>query len=147
MKRTGEMALGIIGVVITFVIGLLVVIGTIGFQSFMGMVEQEMMQDPTLSAQEAEAGAWALGMFGSFGWWIFVMHIIGLVIGIIAVIKLNSNAKLAGILFLVSGGAMLILTFGTSIIQSVLLIIAGIMCLVRKPPVSLEEEKHVETPL
>ncbi|AXF56212.1 DUF4064 domain-containing protein [Salicibibacter kimchii] len=147
LKRTGEMSLGIIGVVVTFIVGLFVVIGTVGYQSSMEMIEQEMMQDPTLSAQEAEAGAWALELFSSVGWWIFCMHLIGLVIGIIAVIKLNSNAKLAGILFLVSGGAMLILTLGTSFIQSVLFIIAGIMCLVRKSPVPQKEEHTTETPL
>lgn len=66
-------------------------------------------------------------MYG-IGWFFVIVGIIGLVLSIIAILKLKSNLKVAGILLIISS-----VLSGLITIAGVLLMIAGIMCLVRKP--------------
>lgn len=152
MKRTGEMVLGIIGVVITFLAFFLVMFTVIGVQQadltqMTNMIEQELANDPNIPAQEAEElSAMVLGVVSSAGWWFLAVHAIGLVLGIIALVKLNRNAKTAGILFLVAGGGLLLLTVGFSFLYAALFIIAGLMCLLRKPQVKPEGGDYPEQP-
>ncbi|MBB6448367.1 hypothetical protein HNR44_000316 [Geomicrobium halophilum] len=149
MKRTGELVLGIIGVVINSIAAIIGTFMTIslqvGFDQESDLIENELMNDPNIQAEEAEAVMGMMGMFAPMGWWIVAIHVIGLILGIIALVKLKNNGKAAGILFLVAGGGMLILTLGFTLIQSILFIIAGIMCLVRKPPVSSEPPEEPRT--
>ncbi|AXF55771.1 DUF4064 domain-containing protein [Salicibibacter kimchii] len=144
MKRTGEMILGMIGVVITFLVSLFVLFMVIGLQQadvpqLTNIIEQELANDPNVQGQEAEEfSALVLNVMSTAGWGLLAVHAIGLVLGIIALVKLNRNAKTAGILFLIAGGELLLLTVGFSFVYAALFIIAGVMCLARKPPVQPE---------
>ncbi|MET3576052.1 DUF4064 domain-containing protein [Bhargavaea ullalensis] len=143
-KRTGEMVLGIIGIVFN-VLGIIGVFLLNGFTkmissdpAFREEFEAEIWNDPTLSQSEAQSIIdimysvidWMVG----FGWFFIVALIISTILGVFAVVNLKKNSKLAGILFLVAGFLAGILT-----LTSILLYIAGIMCLVRKPPVAPQE--------
>ncbi|SDI57901.1 DUF4064 domain-containing protein [Natribacillus halophilus] len=144
MKRTAERVLAIIGIVLTslaFIFAIFMVIGQTGIEQQADLLEQQLMEEPNIQAGEAEMLVQAMIDFGSvIGWWAFIVHAVGLVLGIIGLVKLINRPKTAGILFLVSGGGMLLFTMGIALIYAALFIIAGIMCLVRKPPVNLEPQ-------
>ena len=142
-KRTGEMVLGIIGIVFN-VLGIIGVIIMNGFTkmlstdpAFREEFEAEIWNDPTISQSEAQdiidimyaVIDWMVG----FGWFFVVALVISTVLAVVAVINLKKNAKLSGILFLVGG-----FLAGIISLTSILFYIAGIMCLVRKPPVEPE---------
>ncbi|KZE37001.1 hypothetical protein AV656_10475 [Bhargavaea cecembensis] len=140
-KRTGERVLGIIGLVFN-VIGIIL---TFALNNFMKMLstnpqfqqefEAEIWNDPTLTESDAQAIVdmvyFGMDWMVSFGWFFIAALVISSVLIVIALIQLNKNAKLSGILFIIAGVLAGILT-----LSSILLYIAGIMCLVRKPPVA-----------
>ncbi|MBM7631645.1 DUF4064 domain-containing protein [Geomicrobium sediminis] len=148
MKRTGEKILSWIGNVINILMVIVLGFAAISLSSLGGDFEQELMNelqnDPAVTGEDAQMAADMLGMMGStfvgITWFAVIVMIVGTVLGIIGAIKITNNAKTAGILLLVAGGGMLLLTLGTTLIQSVLLIIAGIMCLARKPRVTVNNE-------
>lgn len=142
-KRTGERVLGIIGLVFN----ILGVIMTLVVNSLMKSLtndpqfqqefEAEIWNDPTLTESDAQAivDMMYIGMdwMVSFGWFFIAALVISSILIVIALINLNKNSKLSGILFIVAG-----VLAGIISLTSILLYIAGIMCFVRKPPV--EEE-------
>ncbi|QQK81449.1 DUF4064 domain-containing protein [Salicibibacter cibi] len=138
MTRGGELVLGLIGVVFTLILGAFLGFIIVGFQALIRAYEQDMINDPTVPSHEVEGATTFFGFLASLGWWAFAMHIIGLILGFVALIMLKNNPTTSGILYIIAGGPMLLLSFGISLIPSVLFIIAGIRCLVRKPPVSFE---------
>ena len=141
IKRTGEMVLGIIGIVFN----VLAIIGTIIMNGFTKMLsgdpafreefEAEIWNDPTISQSDAQEIIdvmytvldWLVG----FGWFFVIALIISTILTVVAIINLKKNAKLSGILLLIGGFLAGILSP-----TSILLYIAGIMCLVRKPPMA-----------
>ncbi len=68
-----------------------------------------------------------------YAWVVLGIHILGFVLGIIALIILKKSPKKSGIILLATAILMLLLTIGATLIQSVLFFIVGIMCIVRKP--------------
>ncbi|MCW1927696.1 DUF4064 domain-containing protein [Bhargavaea beijingensis] len=139
-KRTVERVLGIIGLVFN-VLGIIL---TIVMNSFMKMLtndpqfqqefEAEIWNDPTLTESDAQMiiDMMYMGMdwMVNFGWFFIAALVISSVLIIVALIQLNKNVKLSGILFIIAGVLAGILS-----LTSILLYIAGIMCFVRKPPV------------
>ena len=152
MSRTGELALGIVSAVFTFLGTILTVIFLIGGSSvftdeaFIAEFEQEIYNDPTLSEIEAQETIDIMGvffeMFTVLGWLAVATLVISLVLNIIGVVSVSKNKKpkLAGIMFIIAGVFAGILS-----LTSILLYIAAIMCFVRKPPVSPEEEYYTPT--
>ena len=152
MSRTGELALGIVSAVFTFLGTILTVIFLIGGSSvftdeaFIAEFEQEIYNDPTLSEIEAQETIDIMGvffeMFTVLGWLTVAALVISLVLNIIGVVSVSKNKKpkLAGIMFIIAG-----LFAGILSLTSILLYIAAIMCFVRKPPVSPEEEYYTPT--
>ena len=149
MKRTGEKVLSIIANVLNVLsIGLLIAL-LFGSKMFMDMT----MNDPVLKS-EFESQMYSSGLtqaemddlllymddFISFisgvGWVFVILGIIALVLGIIGTIKVNKNAKLAGILFSIAA-----VLSGIISLQGILLIIAAIMCFVRKPKSDITLQK------
>ena len=133
MKRTAEKVLSIIGIVLNFLsIGLLV--GTL-------LVFQMLMNDP-LFEEEFENEMYVSGFtdadmqvlddlgnwIGGVGWFFVVLGLISIVLTIIGIVKLKSNAKTAGILLLISS-----VLSGLISIPGILLLVAAIMCFARKP--------------
>ena len=152
MSRTGELALGIVSAVFTF----LGIIATVIFlisgssvftdEAFLYEIEQEMYNDPALSELEAQQAADFVSvffeMFTVLGWLAVATLVISLVLNIIGVVSVSKNKKpkLAGTMFIIAG-----VFAGIISLTSILLYIAAIMCFVRKPPVSPEEEYYTPT--
>ena len=152
MKRTGEKVLSIIANVLNVItIGLLILL-LFGSKMFMDMT----MNDPVLKSEfesqmsssgltQAEMDDLVLYMddfisiISGVGWVFVVLGVIALVLGIIGTIKVNKNAKLAGILFIISAVLSGIISF-----QGILLIIAAIMCFIRKPKTDIPLQKTDE---
>ncbi|GIN74385.1 membrane protein [Bacillus sp. J14TS2] len=136
MKRTGEVTLGIIGVVLSALTSL---IGM--FFVFMGSdaVKNEMANDPTIANDPTltlEDMNSFLSIFSGAGWAIIIASIIGLVLGIIAVFNIvgDKKPKVAGWVFIIGAVLTGIVSIGIAFLPALLLLIAGIMCFVRKPP-------------
>lgn len=122
MKRTVERTLGIIALSLQF---LVLFFGLLFFFILDSLFPEQLPKFGEL---------W-------FGWFALVVHLVGLVLGVIAFKLLNRDPQNAGVLFLSTGVAMLLLTLGATFIQSVLFIIIGVMCLVRK---SLRREDRIK---
>lgn len=150
MSRIGEIVLGVISAVFTaisvVVVSLIVISGSAVIQDemFNSSLQQEILNDPTLTGQDAEIIVQIVDLlpnvFGVFGWGFVIALIISLVLNIVGVVSItkNKNSKLAGIMFILAGIFAGILT-----LTSILLYIAAILCFVRKPPVQFaEQEEH-----
>ncbi|MCP3031608.1 DUF4064 domain-containing protein [Halobacillus sp. A1] len=125
MKRTGEKILLIIALslqLIVLVLGVLLAI-------FVGA------QFPEQLPQYSEM--W-------FVWVVFAVHLLGFILGVVALLMMRSRAKASGIIFICTGVSMAFLTLGATLIQSILFIVAGMMCLVRKPYESYKENEIVD---
>lgn len=134
MKRTGEIVLTVIGIIINFIVG--------GFVTFLVLVlkndtlqdeiEKEFAKDPDLSTLDPST---VLDAMGNGGWAIVIASLIGIILGIIAAINLKGNRKpkLAGILLIVGAVISGLLSIGVDWLPALLFLIAGIMSLVRKP--------------
>ncbi|PYF03951.1 DUF4064 domain-containing protein [Ureibacillus chungkukjangi] len=152
MKRTGEKVLSIIAHVLNVLaVGLLIVM-LFGSRMFMDMT----MSDPVLQSEfESQMSASGLtqaemddlllymddfiGFISGVGWVFVVLGLIALVLGIIGTFRVDKNAKLAGILFSISA-----VLSGIISLQGILLIIAAIMCFVRKPKSDISLQKTDE---
>lgn len=149
MSRTGEKVLGIISAIFTLLaIVLLAIIVTTGSaaiqdEAFNTEFEQQILNDPALTGQDAEAIAQLMdilpGVFGVFGWGFVIALVISLILNIVGIVSIskNKNPKLAGIMFILAG-----LFAGIISLTSILLYIAAIMCFVRKPPVQFAEQEY-----
>ncbi|WP_054637477.1 DUF4064 domain-containing protein [Thalassobacillus sp. C254] len=128
MKRTGEVTLGIIGVVLSGLVSILGFTLTtfMDSQEFQQQLSQEMAQDPAMGTEEVNM---VIGMLGTFGWAIIISSILGAVLGIIAVINIRGGKRriLAGILFLITAVIVGIGTLGFAFVPAILFLIAGIM--------------------
>lgn len=142
-SRTGEIALGIIGAVFTFIsiiiMALFVSGGSAAFQdeTVLQEIESELAADPALAGEDLDiimqGVSGFIDVFGIFGWTLVALLVISLIFNILAIINIakNKNPKLAGIFFIVAG----IFAYFLSL-TSILLYIAAIMSFVRKPPYS-----------
>lgn len=141
MKRTAEIVLGIIGA-----LGFAFMAALGGFMLWMqnnrDLIESEMTTgtgDPTtdFSMEEFEA---AMDMLSAGGWILLASAIAAIVLGIVAMVLLKGNKKpvIAGIIFIVTAVIVSIITTGAGVIAGLFYLIAGIMCLVRKPKTTLE---------
>lgn len=137
MKRTGEMTLGIIGIILSALLSLLG-----AFFAWAGnsdelklFLKEEMVNDPALSANPADVSA-VLGGMSTFGWAVIVAAVLGIVFGIIAsvAIKGNKNPKLAGWMFIIGAVLTGAVSVGFGFLPALLYLIAGLMALVRKAP-------------
>ncbi len=149
MSRTGELVLGVISAIFTFLSIIAMIIFIVAGSSmfndelFITEFEQEIYNDPTLSATDAEQTIEIMNvffdLFSVFGWAFVVTLLISLILNIIGIVSISKNKKpkLAGIMFIIAG-----LFAGILSLTSILLYIAAVMCFVRKPPVSLEEEYY-----
>ncbi|MGK7379027.1 DUF4064 domain-containing protein [Planococcus sp. 1R117A] len=139
VSRGGEKALGIIGIVFNILAIALIVFSILSFgdvqnnPEFRQYLEDQMLNDPALSTNPAEAQVLIDGLLASFGvvgWIIVGLLAISTVLALLAIAKLgrNRNPKLAGIFFIIAG-----LFAGLLSLTSILFYIAAIMCFVRKP--------------
>ncbi|WP_404451540.1 DUF4064 domain-containing protein [Virgibacillus necropolis] len=138
MKRTGEIVLSIIG---AFLYALMAGVGV-----FMIWLEnnRDLVQGTLQDASEQNPDAPpinmadlnnALDFMGNSGTYLTIISIIAIIVGIISIllVKGNKKPKVAGIILIVTALAIAIFTFGGGILAGIFYLIAGIMCLVRKP--------------
>lgn len=141
MKRTAEIVLGIIG---ALGFAFMAALGAfmLWMQNNRDLIESEMTTgtgDPTtdFSMEEFEM---AMNLLGTGGWILIASAIGAIVLGIVAMILLKGNRKpvIAGIIFIATAVIVSIVTTGIGILAGLFYLIAGIMCLVRKPQKPVE---------
>lgn len=138
MKRTAEKTLAIIGLILS-IFGVLMGVALAALFNFIMSdpatqieFEQKLLTDPSITPEAVELMNILMGLFGGTMWFIVIALIIGIVLTIIGLVNIwnDKNPKLAGILFLIAG-----VLAGFISLPSILLYIAGILCLVRKPSI------------
>ncbi|WP_217587245.1 DUF4064 domain-containing protein [Lentibacillus saliphilus] len=140
MKRTGEVILGIVGAVIYA--GLAVVGIFLKFllddEEIKGQFTSDMInEDPTLSSEDVNI---IIDMASNLGWYIVIVSIIAIILGVISMILLkgNNKPKVAGIILIITAVISTVITAGMALFCGLFYLIAGIMALVRKPPQVIE---------
>ncbi|HWK22374.1 MAG TPA: DUF4064 domain-containing protein [Ureibacillus sp.] len=152
MKRTGEKVLSIIATILNGLTVVFLILLLVGSKMFM----DAQMDDPLLQSEfenelymsgltQAEIDEVLLytddifSVISGIGWIFVVISVIALILGIIGAVKVNKKAKTAGILFIIAA-----IFSGIISIQGILLIIAAIMCFVRKPQSEVSLQKKDE---
>ncbi|AQQ53380.1 DUF4064 domain-containing protein [Planococcus lenghuensis] len=140
MKRTGEVVIGSIGAV---VYGLVAAFGgmMIWLQSNEDVLEQSLNQAAQENPEVAVGDFGAMiDTIGAGGWLLALTALAAIISGIVAMVLLkgNKNPKVAGIIFIVTAIVAAVITAGAGIIAGIFYLIAGIMCLVRKPSRMIE---------
>ncbi|MGV3464220.1 MAG: DUF4064 domain-containing protein [Heyndrickxia sp.] len=140
MKRTAEITLAIIGVIINALVGgsVLLIAAIFKNETFQEQVKTQLENDPSLSTIDPSA---VLDAIGNGSWWVVIASLIGLVLGIIAAVFLKGNKKpkAAGILLIIAAVISVLLSAGIDWLSGILFLIAGILSLVRKPKAIIEE--------
>jgi len=151
VKRTGEIILTVIGLIFSVlsVIGSIILASIIKsdfvVENFTEGFNEGLAEEGMEGAMDASS---FLNIVAGLGWFLTFISIVGIVIGIIAIIffKDNKRPKAAGIILIIGSIVILLATFGAGFFTFVVYLIAGIMALVRKPPQSeLDVEESVLT--
>lgn len=146
MKRTGEVVLGILGIL--FFVGL----SALGFFLAALMKSDTVKDEIQKEVMENEQGLTIadidsfINLIGGAGWYFVVISLIAVALGILALLLLRGekNPKAAGIILIVTGVVGTLITVGFGIISGLFYLIAGIMCLTRKPQTPMDDEEWVE---
>jgi hypothetical protein len=98
-------------------------------------LNEEMANDPDLNISPDDLQLVLDGM-GAFGWALAAAGVIGIIFGIIAVVKAkgNKSPKTAGWLLIIGAVLTGAISIGFGFLPALLYLIAGIMCFVRKEP-------------
>ena len=141
VNRAGEKVLGIIGIVFNILAIALIGFGMASYSSVQGTpefqqyIEDEIMADPAFSNPE-EAQMVIDMMSSSFnivGWVLIALLALSTIFAIVALVNLRKRGKasMEGVFFILAG-----LFAGLLSLTSILFYIAAIMCFVRKPRAS-----------
>jgi cytochrome bd-type quinol oxidase subunit 2 len=135
MKRTGEIVLGVIGAIF-YGLGALFGVVMLVLKDQQDLL-REISQDPEVS-DVIDINS-LVDTLSAGGWTLIITSLIALILGIIAIvfIKGNKKPKAAGIIFIVTAVVITIATFGAAIFPGIFFLIAGIMCLARKPQTAI----------
>jgi hypothetical protein len=140
MKRTGEIVLAVIGVILSglFAIAGIFVNALIDNPDFQQGMNQEINGDPTLTQSDIDA---VISIIESVGPFLLVVGLISVILGIIGAIAIKGNKKpvLAGIMFILAALVIGLGTIGFGFLPGILFLIAGIMSFVRKPKVTTND--------
>ncbi|WP_409303853.1 DUF4064 domain-containing protein [Peribacillus sp. SCS-155] len=136
MKRTAEIVLTVIGIVLNVIMIAFAGILTIAFKdnALQSELERELEKDPNLQAANVDVGT-VMNFMEGLGWGFVAIVVVSTVLAVIAAFAFRKNRrpKLAGGLLIAS---TLIVGIGTILIgwlPALLYLIAGIMAFVRKP--------------
>lgn len=139
VKRTGEVIMGVIGIVLSALFSIIGIVLNMGMNSpeVMSQIEEGMESDPNLQESGMTAGDMSAIMetAESMGSYLVILGIIASILGIIAVITIVKNKRpvLSGIMFILAALVVGLGTIGFGFIPGLLFLIAGIMAFVRKP--------------
>ncbi len=140
MKRTGEIALGIIGIILSALMSLggILLIWANQSGDVKIALEDEFTSDPSLELNSGDVSM-MIDAFGTFGWAIIIASIIGIILGLIGVLSIKGNKKptLAGWMFIIGAVLTGIISVGFGFLPAILYLIAGIMAFARKAPSEL----------
>ncbi|MFS0561398.1 DUF4064 domain-containing protein [Terribacillus sp. 179-K 1B1 HS] len=127
--RTAELVLGIIGVVFNALAAILVGFFIVAAGDAM---REEIYNDPTLTAQDADLIS---SVLGGLGWYFVIVSVISAILGVVGIVLLrrDSRSTVSGVIFIVTAVLSAFLTLFGSFIQSILFLVAGILAIVRKP--------------
>lgn len=137
VSRGAEKALGIIGIIFNLIVigsTIFLILNADNFQRSpqFQQIEEEIRSNPSFAnPQDAQAAVDAFAAsFGAVGWTLVILLGISTLFAILAVLNLrkDKNAKLAGAFFIIAG-----LFAGILSLTSILFYIAAIMCFVRRP--------------
>ena len=140
MKRTVEKVLSIISAVFTlisiiaeFCFCSIYESSFIGWYSFEVRWKRDFLADPTLAAEDVDMVFGMIRLFADFSWLFVIVLVISFIANIVGIIFMwkNKNPKLAGAMFILAGLFAFVLSP-----TSILLYIAGIMCFIRKAPLT-----------
>lgn len=134
VKRTGEVVMGIIGIVLSALFSIIGIVTNMSIDDPMVMEEMEKMieSDPAITTQDS---SFIIGIAESMGWYLILIGVIASILGLIAVLTIVKNRKpiLSGIMFILAALVIGVGTIGFGFIPGLLFLIAGIMAFVRKP--------------
>ncbi|MBH9965160.1 Protein of unknown function [[Bacillus] enclensis] len=134
VKRTGEVVMGIIGIVLSALFSIIGIVTNMSIDDPMVMQEMEKMieSDPAITTQDS---TFIIGIAESMGWYLILIGVIASILGLIAVLTIVKNRKpiLSGIMFILAALVIGLGTIGFGFIPGLLFLIAGIMAFVRKP--------------
>ena len=137
MKRTAEVLLSIISIVFNVIALGLVIFLTMSsqFVSNDPLIEEELrnnMYGSELTEADIDMALNStqdiITFMTTIGWILVAVIIITIILTIIGTIKINKSTKTAGVLFIISA-----ILSGIISLPGILLIIAAILCFVRKP--------------
>ncbi|GIO27147.1 DUF4064 domain-containing protein [Ornithinibacillus bavariensis] len=144
MKRTAEVTLGIIGTVF-YVFSVLIGALRLWMENnkdylYDFITENQNEMEFTADDMDIIQEAFNLNLAGG-GPLLVIMPILAIILGIVAMVLLkgNKNPIAAGIIFIATGVIYVIVTLGGGILSGILFLIAGILCLARKPKTLIEE--------
>lgn len=136
MRRTGEKVLSIISMIVyTFTALIAVLMNNVVIdneENIQKVIQTVKDKNPNATMEEVN---FSIDFLSTYVWLMIITSILAMGLGIVALILLHKyqRAKVAGTLFLVMGILGIILTIPLGLLSGPLFIIAGIMCLVRKP--------------
>ena len=135
MKRTGEIALTIIGAVFNL-------IGVGIFSLFTTFSKTDYFMYNFLGAYGTEEDIFFINIMTGIGWFLSIISLLALIAGIVALLffKGNKKPKAAGIILIITSVILALGTFMMAFLAALCYLIAGIMGLVRKPPQADQDE-------
>ncbi|MBS4217855.1 DUF4064 domain-containing protein [Bacillus sp. FJAT-49711] len=146
MKRTGEITLGIIGIILSVLTALvgMFFMWISKSEEIKSFVFEESLNDPTVTPEDIEL---VLNFMGGGGWALIIAAILGVILGIIGVIAIKGNKKpkLAGAMFIIGTVLVGVISFGFGFLPAILYLIAGIMCFARKPSLPSPSDEQLES--
>lgn len=136
MNRTAERVLGIISLVFNALGVIMAIAGAVFFNilnsdsDLRREVEVDILSNPDITPADMDVFFTFFNAFGGFMWLVVIFFVISLILTIVGLVNIwnSKNPKLAGIMFILAG-----LTAGILSLTSILLYIAGILALTKKP--------------
>ena len=135
MKRTAEIVLTVIGIIVNIlmIVGVFLLNILFSDEQLQREVERELQNDPAL----ADAGidpALITSLFSGLGTYFIIVVLISTILSIVAVVVVRGNRKpkLAGGLLIGSAVLVGVATVFLGWLPALLFLIAGIMCFARK---------------
>ncbi|WP_026908601.1 DUF4064 domain-containing protein [Paucisalibacillus globulus] len=143
MKRTAEITLGIIGSIL-YLFSVAFGIFRLWMENNKDTLEEYMVENQSefdLTSSDMTVLEELFNMnLAQGGILIVILPILAIILGIVAVVLVKGNKRpvAAGIIFIATGVGYAIITLGGGILNGILLLIAGILCLARKPKTIIE---------
>jgi lipopolysaccharide export LptBFGC system permease protein LptF len=143
LKRTAEVTLGIIGSVF-YVFSIAFGVLRLWMENNKGYLEGYMVENQSefeLTTTDMDMLQEIFNMnLAQGGILLVIMPILAIILGIVAMVLLKGNKQpvAAGIIFIATAVIYVIVTAGGGILSGLLFLIAGILCLARKPKTIIE---------